>query len=179
MTLLSILLIIYIAISLGLLLYTKSDSKSNLQQIQALFVLCGSNRSITKRRINHAKNLVRSSGATCEILVTGYSHFGLMKLLEDLSNKCLLYPASKNTSEDAMFCRKHILERGYNKIGIVTSHAHQLRALNTFKSRIPSVDIYCFPTSDIFSYYSPFLPTGWYAGVINFYKDKKYNRTKS
>ena len=161
----------YICFSYLSLKYTKRDSLP--EHTDYIVILSASTDSITLDRIKHAKELAKSFNEA-KLLSCGKYKKELFKLkLSDLKNRSVLQIDSTNTYEDAYEVKK-IVKDSENMV-LVTSHSVQVRALNTFLKFFKRENIYCSPTNDLMSWYSPLLPTGWIASLLNYIKDRRYN----
>jgi uncharacterized SAM-binding protein YcdF (DUF218 family) len=111
-----------------------------------------------------------------KIIICGREHSNFINsyLKKEDKYRFLSQNMSTNTYEDAFYLSKKIKGIFKQNIILVTSSPHQRRAFHTF-IRFFSGEIYNFPSNDYANLYSPILPSGWLAQIINIYKDYKYN----
>ncbi len=169
-----LILIFYFSFSLLSWLYILRDKFP--KQVDYIIILSASSNRMTKRRI--AKGIeVASRYPSAKILFCGKKMSSLFQEeVKSIHNTCFMNNESINTYEDALYAKRY-LENVRNVI-LITSSSHQRRARNTFRRVYRDMKIYNVPTNDIFTQYSPFLPTGWIATLINLLKDWKYNSRK-
>lgn len=159
------------------LLYIKVGGQTSNHKKAYIILLSGSNKYITRFRIKQVVSLSRNRRAT--VILCGKELANFMKQeLEDCGiNNVLLQDKSTNTEEDAKFLKKDYISTGDVKLILVSSLSHQRRVYHTFLKYFDSSQLVNSPAwSEIFSYYSPLLPTGWFAVLLNAYKDYKYNK---
>jgi uncharacterized SAM-binding protein YcdF (DUF218 family) len=153
--------------------------KGKKQKIpDCVIVLSGSTKSLTKRRILYSMQVKTKYGVPL-LIACGKEMSGFMQDLVHSHNvnEFIIQSISTNTYEDAEFSLKYVKDQNINTIGLVSSAAHLRRALHTFQRvYLSDKDIIPYPTSDIFSLYSPLWPIGWLAVLVNIYKDYKYNK---
>lgn len=82
---------------------------------------------------------------------------------------------STNTFQDALFLKKILKKKMKFPIVLITSSPHLKRSIHTFQRVFRDKRIFTFSTNDFLNLYSPLLPTGWLAVLINMFKDFKYN----
>lgn len=165
-------LLLYILLSVLSLTYTVKDPLP--KSIQNIVILSSSFKNITRQRIKTGLKLA-SFYPESKILFSGHDHIELfLKHSKNIKSRVLIEDKSTNTYENAFFCKKFLGDS--KNIILVTSHSHQVRARNTFRRVYEDLEICNYPTNDIFTLYSPLLPSGWIASLINFIKDWKYNR---
>ena len=166
-----IILFVYFIFSYVSFKYTKKDSLP--KHIDFIVLLSASTNSITNHRISHARKLA-ARYENAEIVACGkYKKELFRSRLTDLEDRLILQSSSTNTYEDALEAKNIV--KGSKKIILVSSHSHEIRALNTFLKFFKRENILCSPSNDIFTWYSFLLPTGWVASFVNYIKDRKYN----
>lgn len=164
-------LFFYICLSYISFKYTKRDQLP--KHVDYIVILSASTDLITSDRIEHARRLAKEFYDVKLIACGKYKSKFFEAKLSDLKNKLILQNYSTNTYEDALEVKKLVKEE--ETIILVTSHSHQIRALNTFLKFFKRDKIYCSPTNDLMRWYSPLFPTGWVASLLNYIKDRKYN----
>ncbi len=169
-----LILIFYFAFSLLSWFYILSDKLP--KQIDYIIILSASSNKMTKRRI--AKGVeVASRYPTAKILFCGKKMSSLFQEeVKNICNTCFVNNESTNTYEDALYGKRYL--KNVKNVILITSSSHQRRARNTFHRVYRDMKIYNISTNDIFTLYSPFLPTGWVVTFINLFKDWKYNSRK-
>lgn len=90
-------------------------------------------------------------------------------------DKIIIQNKSTNTFEDALFIKEMSEGKNIFPLILVTSSPHMMRSYHTFQRVFPNKVIYKSPTNDLLNLYSPFLPTGILAVIVNIIKDWKYN----
>ena len=170
-----ILLSIYLCLTILSLLYTKKDSLP--KNVDVIVILSASSDAITKQRIELGIN-VASKYSNSKILFCGKGKTDLFtKDIKNFSNTYFINKDSTNTYEDAFLSKKYL--GSIQSIILVTSSSHQRRAMHTFSRVYKNLKIYNYPTNDFLTPYSPFLPSGWAAVLINLLKDYEYNKGKN
>ena len=171
------LFIIYILIVLLSLLYTKWDKHSG-GEISNIVILSGKTKYITNFRLLWGIHLIKKHKYKGKVYVCGkecgnYMQEYIQARVKGVTVEVVL---SSNTLEDATLVRD-IIKGIDTNILLVTSLSHQMRAFNTFCKVFNSSQIINSPTwYEIISWYSPFLPTGWVATLLNVSKNLMYNR---
>lgn len=169
-----LILISYFSFSLLSWFYILRDKLP--KQVDYIIILSASSSRITKRRI--AKGIeVASRYPLTKILFCGKKMSPLFqKEMMNICNTCFVNNKSTNTYEDALYAKRYL--KNVKNVILITSSSHQRRARNTFHRVYRDMKIYNISTNDIFTLYSPFLPTGWVVTFINLFKDWKYNSRK-
>lgn len=164
---------LYLLITILNLKYIKRDKLP--EKTELIVVLSASRDDVTLSRLRTTIRLIENY-PNATIAICGKEKANLMKnfLKTKKFNKVLIQNKSTNTYEDALYLKSMLHKKEKANFILVTSSAHQKRAYNTFK-RVFKNTIWNYPTSDIFSFYSPLLPTGWVINSINAFKDKKHN----
>lgn len=143
--------------------------------IDLVVVLSASQDFVTLSRLKHGIQLLKKHPNT-PLVVCGKEKANLMKkyLFEQNIKNTIIQDQSTNTYEDAIFLKRILGKKEYKKIILVSSEAHQRRALHSFQNIFNS-KIFNSPSLDLFTFYSILLPTGWIINFLNSYKDLKYN----
>ncbi len=170
-----ILLIIYFLFVFLSFWYTKSDEITDQNKNAFIVILSGKNKYIAKFRIKEGIKLYRKGN---QIIVCGkkMSKFMKFELEKTGVKKVLVQDMSTNTNEDAKYLVEMFSQTKNRKIILVTSLSHQRRAFHSFLNFYQESHIINRPAwGEIVSWYSPLLPSGWFAVILNIYKDLRYN----
>ena len=170
----------YISIVSLVLLGIKCD-KYPKEQPHAFVILSGSTKYITNFRLLWAVYLITKHNYQGKVYVCGKEFGSYMR--DYLHNRTqgidIEIVNTNNTFEDARFTRK-LIETDTSKFVLITSLSHQTRAYTTFKKAFNASQIINCPTwYDVGSWFSPLLPTGWAASIINTVKNYQYNQLRS
>lgn len=170
-----VLLALYLLISFIFLLYSQSLVFNQYSQTRSLVVLSGDFDWDTTKRIEKGLKL-KMKHKNAKFIVCGKLKRDLMlKVAKNRCRKIIIQDKSTNTHEDAFFLKKLAGQKDIFPMMIVTSQPHLRRSLHTFIKVFPTKTIYGSSTNDFLNIYSPFLPSGWLAAIINILKDLKYN----
>ena len=167
---------IYVTLVLLSLAYVKTGGKIDKKKKTLVVVLSVSNKYVTNFRLKQAVNLNNSDNV---IVICGkrMSKYMRSKLNEANIFEVNVQDRSMNTYEDAKFLLKYFPQTKRANIVLVSSLSHQRRAYNTFSKFFSRNQIVNRPSwGELLSVYSPFLPSGWLASLLNMYKDLLYNR---
>lgn len=169
------LLLVYILIS-GFCIFSSIKRDKLPQKIKWIIVLSDDFNWSTIHRLDTGIKLFKKF-PKAKIVVCGKDKSALMKsyLLKNNIRRYIVEDKSTNTYEDVFFLKKMIRGIENEDILLVTSAYHQRRALHTFR-KIMKAEIYNYPTNDFLNPFSPMIPTGWVAYIINIIKDFKYNK---
>ncbi|MFH2109399.1 MAG: YdcF family protein [Patescibacteria group bacterium] len=157
--------------------YIKTDKKkAGTDTAGTIVVLSAANRYITKYRLKYALKVWRGNGEIQPIAVCGKNLHRYMKdYLESRgATKIIVQDMSTNTLEDAQYLVKLLKNQCLESIVLVTSLSHQRRAYKTFRKIFKNGIANRPAWNELFSLYSPLLPTGWVATSVNLYKDIKH-----
>lgn len=175
MTNMAVILIFYLLLILTNVFYIKK-TRSRVNKLDLIVVLSGDFNWDTVRRLEKALALLKVFPSATPVVCGGERSALMQKILRRKGvTKFIVQDRSTNTREDAEYLLP-LLSQTYNSaLGLVTSSPHQRRAHHTFRRIFPDAVIYNFPTEDFLTLYSPLLPTGWLANLLNIYKDWRYN----
>lgn len=170
-----VILIIYILLILTNIFYIKK-TRRRVNKLDIIVVLSGDFTWDTTKRLGGAVALLKKF-PTATVAVCGKGRSAMMQeiLRGKGVTKFIVQDHSTNTCEDAVYLLPLLPQAEKLTLGLVTSSPHQRRAYHTFKKTFPKTTIYNFPTNDFINLYSPLLPTGWIANLLNIFKDWKYN----
>jgi len=165
-------ILIYILFSFLSTLYSRKDKI--VSGVDYIVILSASLDSVTLNRIRKGICISRNN-PNSTVIFCGKEKSKLFKEhAGEIKNQIYIQDKSTNTYEDARYCKDVIKKK--SSVVLVTSYSHQIRAFHTFKRVFKDLEVYNSPTNDFFTWYSPFLPIGWIAFLINCFKDWKYNR---
>lgn len=171
-----ILLILYLLISILFLLYSQSLILDKHLKIRSIVVLSGDFDWDTATRVKKGLGL-RKKYRDAKFIICGKPKRNLLLKIakKHRVSEIIIQDKSTNTFEDAFFLKKLAQQKNIFPMLVVTSQPHLRRSLHTFAKVFPNKLIYGSPTNDFLNIYSPFLPSGWLAVILNVFKDLKYN----
>jgi len=171
-----ILLILYLLISVLFLLYSQSLLFDEHPKIRSIVVLSGDFDWDTAVRVRKGLKL-RKKHRGAKFIICGKFKRNLMLEIakKQRVGEIIIQDKSTNTYEDALFLKELVKQKNTFPMLIVTSQPHLRRSLHTFVKVFPNKIIYGFSTNDFLNIYSPFIPSGWLAVILNIFKDIKYN----
>ncbi len=169
-------LIAYLFLSALTFFYYYGNFLKRPKKVRSIVVLSGDFDWDTKMRVKEAI-VLKKEFKNSRLILCGKVKYPLMLNLMKAKGyrDFITQNKSTNTIQDALFLKKKIRHLNLFPLAIVTSGPHLRRALHTFSKIFPKEEVYGFSTSDLLDLYSPFLPTGWIAALINVFKDWKYN----
>jgi len=173
-----IIIFVYLSVSIVVLLYySRYLNKKKCTYPKSIVILSGDYDWDTLMRVEKGIELKKNLFRRSKLIICGRNKSVLMsKLMRQY--KCRNFVTqnkSTNTLEDAIYLKGIIKTKDIFPLMVVTSQPHLRRALHTFRAVFPNREIVGFPTDDLLNLYSPFLPTGWIAVLMNVMKDWKYN----
>lgn len=170
-----VIIVLYLLFVIINLQYIKRD-KDLPKAVGFIVILSASYNSVTLKRLKTGLNLLKRYPKAIAV-ACGRTKSGIIKdFFRDRGiSKAIVQDKSLNTYEDAVYLRARLPDGKNTEFILISSSGHQRRAYNTFK-RVFEGEIWNHPSNDLFSFYSPLLPTGWFVNLVNVYKDIKYNR---
>ena len=171
------LFIIYTFIVLSSFIYIRWD-KSTSREISTIVILSGKSKYITDFRLRWGINYIRKHNYKGKVYVCGKNFGSYMQdyISDRVKDVTIEIVQSTSTMEDAVLTRA-VVKGNDSVILLITSLSHQRRAFNTFSKVFNPDQITNCPTwYEVWSWYSPLLPTGWVATLLNVLKNFTYNR---
>jgi len=132
-----------------------------MEKVDAIVVLGRHNPEILEKRIRKAEELYKRF--RCKVILSGgkrgdFNEGEFMRKHVKITKKdIIIEDKSLNTKLNALYCNKIIIKKGFEKIIIVTSPYHILRAFLVFRKVLPlHIRIKMFPSNEKILFFSRF-----------------------